>query len=197
MVFTTHLFVFYFLPFVLLLYYAYPGRRYRLALLATVSYVFYGWANPPWALLMFFSTVQDYVCGLFLYKLSGLPMEGDQYPFLPKDTPRSRGQKIALAVSIFGNLSLLGFYKYYDFTAENLNRVAEGMGLGADWLPILRIALPIGISFYTFQSMSYAIDVYRGDGRPCATLSISFASRRFSLISWPGRSCVMPTSPSK
>ncbi len=165
MVFTTHLFVFYFLPFVLLLYYSYRNPRYRLILLASVSYCFYAWANPPWALIMFFSTVQDYVCGVFLYKLSGLPMEGDEYPVLPKEMPRNRGQKIALACSILGNLAVLGFFKYYDFSAENLNRVAEGLG-GAGWIPILRIALPVGVSFYTFQSMSYAIDVYRGEARP-------------------------------
>src|SRR5438105_7087119 len=157
MVFTTHLFLFYFLPLVLLLYYSCRNPRYRLILLATVSYCFYAWANPPWALIMFFSTVQDYVCGVLLYKFSGLPMEGDEYPVLPKDMPRNRGQKIALTVSIIGNLAVLGFFKYFDFTADNLNRVADGMGLGAGWIPILQIALPVGVSFYTFQSMSYAI----------------------------------------
>lgn len=166
MVFTTHLFVFYFLPFVLLLYYAWPNRRYRLLLLASVSYCFYAWANPPWALIMFFSTVQDYVCGVFLYKLSGLPMDGEEYPVLPKEMQRTRGQKIALACSIVGNLAVLGFFKYYDFTADNLNRVADGVGLGDGWIPVLQIALPVGVSFYTFQSMSYAIDVYRGEARP-------------------------------
>jgi alginate O-acetyltransferase complex protein AlgI len=166
MVFTTHLFVFYFLPFVLLLYYSISHQRYRLLLLATMSYCFYAWANPPWALIMFFSTVQDYVCGVFLYKLSGLPMEGDEYPVLPRDHPRTFGQRVALTCSIIGNLAVLGFFKYYDFTADNLNRVAGGLGLGADWVPILQIALPVGVSFYTFQSMSYAIDVYRGDARP-------------------------------
>jgi alginate O-acetyltransferase complex protein AlgI len=118
---------------------------------------------------MFLSTLQDYVCGLVLYKLSGLPMEGDQCPFLPKGEPRTRGQKIALIVSIVGNLGLLGFCKYFDFTAENLNRLAACLG-GDSWVPVLQIALPVGISFYTFQSMSYAIDVYRGDGRPMRNL---------------------------
>ena len=84
MVFTTHLFLFYFLPLVLLLYYAYPGPRYRTGLLTVLSYGFYAWSNPPWILIMFASTMLDYICGIVLYKLSGLPMEGDEYPVLPK-----------------------------------------------------------------------------------------------------------------
>ena len=101
MVFSSHLFVFYFLPLALLLYYAAPGRL-RHVLLTALSYLFYGWANPLFVVLMGFSTAVDYWCGRVI---SGEPI---------KEVPgsvRSRHQKAALAVSIFTNLSLLGFFK--------------------------------------------------------------------------------------
>ena len=63
-----------------------------------------------------------------------------------------------------GNLAILGFFKYFDFTAESINHVAAAFG-GEAALPLLYVALPVGISFYTFQTMSYTIDIYRGDGR--------------------------------
>ena len=171
MVFSSHLFLLYFLPLVLLLYYAVPVPRYRTGLLAGVSYVFYGWANPPWAVLMFFSTLVDYFCGLALIGLAGLKRQPDgDWPTIPADAPRTAGMKVTLTVSIVSNLALLGFFKYFDFTVENLNRVAAGLGLGPDWVPLLHVALPVGISFYTFQSMSYAIDVYRGEARPMSNL---------------------------
>src|SRR5262249_27469434 len=140
---------------------------YRTGLLAIASYAFYGWSNPPWAVLMFVSTLVDYVCGLVLIRLAGLRRQPDNdWPVIPRSQPRTRGMKISLTCSIISNLVLLGFFKYYDFTAENLNRVAAGLGLGSDWVPLLHVVLPVGISFYTFKSMSYAIDVYRGDSRP-------------------------------
>jgi alginate O-acetyltransferase complex protein AlgI len=117
MVFTTHLFLFYYLPLVLLLYYLLPFRA-RTGLPALGSYVFYGWANPLWALLMFLSSGVDYLCGLVL-RLSGLPWEGNLPPLLPRGGPRTREQTAALAVSIVSNLALLGFFKYYGFAEEN------------------------------------------------------------------------------
>jgi alginate O-acetyltransferase complex protein AlgI len=171
MVFSSHLFLFYFLPLVLLLYYTLPLPRFRTGLLASVSYLFYGWANPPWALIMFFSTVVDYLCGLALIRLANLRrLPSGDWPMIPTGQRRTRRMKAVLTCSIASNLALLGFFKYYDFTAENLSRVAAGLGLGADWLPLLHVALPVGISFYTFKSMSYAIDVYRGDARPMSNL---------------------------
>jgi alginate O-acetyltransferase complex protein AlgI len=171
MVFSSHLFLFYFLPLVLLLYYALPVARYRTGLLAAVSYIFYGWANPPWAVIMFFSTLVDYFCGLALIRLARLRRQPDgDWPAIPPDRTRTLGMKLTLACSVVSNLALLGFFKYYDFTVENLNRVAAGLGLGPDWVFLLHVALPVGISFYTFQSMSYAIDVYRGDARPMSNL---------------------------
>jgi len=165
MVFTTHLFIFYYLSLFLLLYYALPFRA-RTALIAACSYIFYGWANPLWAVLMFLSSAVDYVCGLVLLKLSGLPWERKLPPILPKGQFRSGAQKAALIVSIASNMGLLAFFKYYGFAAENLNSLSEAMGFGTGLVPMLQIVLPVGISFYTFKSMSYAIDVYAGDARP-------------------------------
>lgn len=164
MVFTSHLFIFYFLPLALLLYFLSP-RRLRSLTLALTSYVFYGWANPPWALLMLVSTSVDFLCGLVLVRLSGLPDEGPLLPLLPASGSRTRGQKLALALSMVSNLALLGYFKYAGFAVENLNHLAATLGLGPGAIPTLEVILPVGISFYTFQSMSYAIDVYRGDAR--------------------------------
>ncbi len=171
MVFSSHLFLFYYLPLILLLYYSIPLPRYRTGLLAIASYGFYGWSNPPWAGLMFASTIIDFLCGLVLIRLARLERlpDGD-WPILDPRLKRTGGMKLALAFSVASNLALLGFFKYYDFTASNLNRVADGLGLGPDWVPLLQVVLPVGISFYTFQSMSYAIDVYRGEARPMTNL---------------------------
>ena len=166
MVFSSHIFLFYFLPLVLLLNYTLPFR-FLTTMLTAVSYIFYGWANPKWIVLMLTSTMVDYFCGLALVKFSGMPISKDgDLPFLPKETLRNRAQKMALFVSLFTNLVILGFFKYYDFGLESLNSLSTSLGGGALPLPLIHVALPIGISFYTFQSMSYAIDVYRGEARP-------------------------------
>lgn len=164
MVFSTHLFIFYYLPLFLLLYYQLPFRA-RTWLIALASYLFYAWSNPLWALIMVLNSGVDFLCGLALLRLSGVPREGKLPPIIPKDLPRTRAMRAVLAVSITSNLSLLAFFKYYGFTQENLGALADALG-GPQLLPALQIALPVGISFYTFKSMSYAIDVYRGDARP-------------------------------
>ena len=165
MVFSSHLFVFYFLPLVLLLTYTLPFRLLSL-MLVCVSYAFYGWMNPKWVLLMFTSSFIDYICGWVLVRYSGLPMDGKELPLLLKDQPRNRAQKAALAISMLSNIGILCYFKYYDFGIANLNAALTAFGFGEATFHALHIALPIGISFYTFQSMSYAIDVYRGDARP-------------------------------
>src|SRR5262249_34912038 len=114
---------------------------------------------------MFLNSGVDYLCGLALVKLSGLPWEGRLLPIIPHDHPRTRAMRAVLVVSITSNLSLLAYFKYYMFTQENVNAIAAALG-GPQLLPYIRVALPVGISFYTFKSMSYAIDVYRGDARP-------------------------------
>jgi len=165
MIFSSHLFIFYFLLLVLLLNYTLPFR-YLSFMLVVLSYCFYGWTNPKWVVLMFISSFIDYLCGLALVKFSGLPMEGDELPVLPKGQKRNAMQKAALATSMISNLGILGFFKYYDFGVANVNALLTSLGFGNGDLRLLHVALPIGISFYTFQSMSYAIDVYRGEARP-------------------------------
>src|SRR5678816_2804239 len=106
MVFSSQIFLFYFLPAVLLLYYAAPFRA-RTALIAVSSYVFYGWANPLWAVIMFFGSSVDYVCGLLLLKMSRLPDEGGLPPVIGPEVVRTRQMRWVLATSIVTNLGLL------------------------------------------------------------------------------------------
>jgi alginate O-acetyltransferase complex protein AlgI len=143
MVFSSYLFLFYFLPAALLLYYAGP-RRARHLVLTLVSYVFYGWANPLFVVLLLASTAIDFAAGLVI-------------------AGGGRARRGALIASIVSNLSLLGFFKYYNFGARSLDALAAWLGVADPGFDaVLRVTLPLGISFYTFQSMSYTIDVYRG-----------------------------------
>ncbi len=149
MVFSSHIFLFYFLPASLLLYYLMPGRG-RNFLLTLLSYVFYSWSNPLFCLLMFFSTVVDYCCGW----VAGVASYSKKM------------RKTAVAVSVLTNLGLLSIFKYMGFALENYNSLLQIVGLSAHSFEVeLSFLLPLGISFYTFQSMSYTIDVYRGDAR--------------------------------
>src|SRR3954471_10848455 len=110
MVFTTHLFVFYFLPTVLLLYDLLPFKA-RTGLLAICSYAFYGWANPWWAVLMFLSSGVDYICGLVLARQARFPLDPDGgYPIIPKERERTRAMKMALWISIGSNMLLLAYF---------------------------------------------------------------------------------------
>jgi alginate O-acetyltransferase complex protein AlgI len=164
MVFSSHVFIFYFLPLVLAVYYLLPLRGKHVAL-TLFSYVFYGWANPWFILLMIFQTVVDWAVGMTLAGLWGMPARAE-IPLLEPHGPRSRVQKIALATGLVSNLALLAFFKYFNFGLDNWNTAMTAAGWdAARWDTALRITLPLGISFYTFQSMSYAIDVYRGDAR--------------------------------
>ncbi len=173
MVFSSHLFVFWFLPAALAVYYLLPRRARHLGLTG-LSYLFYGWTNPLFMVLMAGSTVVDYLCGLAMAGRLGRrfrqPIER-----LEPDGPRSRGQRLAVTISVVTNLSLLGFFKYFNFAADSYNGLAAALGLGDLQLDsVLRVALPLGISFYTFQSMSYSIDVYRGHCRALRSL-VDFA----------------------
>ncbi|MCF6287196.1 MAG: membrane-bound O-acyltransferase family protein, partial [Candidatus Hydrogenedentes bacterium] len=166
MVFSSHLFIFYFLPIALTLYYVTP-HRFRPLLLTLLSYLFYGWANPAFVLLMLFSTGVDYFMGLQI--ASGQRMA---------ESDRATGQRMqrrALAISIVTNLALLGFFKYANFGIDSYNDLLSALGWAdARWDMALRITLPLGISFYTFQSMSYTIDVYQGAARPVRNM-VTFA----------------------
>ena len=139
MVFSSMTFLLFYLPAVLAVYYLAPNKLKNLVLFV-FSLLFYAWGEPVYVGLMIFSTVLDYTCGLTAERFRG-----------------TRKAKIALLVSVVVNLSLLGVFKYAHFLIATVNSV---FGCA---LPLLGLPLPIGISFYTFQTMSYTIDVYRGD----------------------------------
>ena len=139
MVFSSLNFLFIFLPAVLILYFIVP-RKLRNGILLIASLIFYAWGEPIYVVLMLFSILLNYVAGRLVDKNRG-----------------TVGAKRALVVSVVLNIALLGFFKYSDFFIQNINAIT---GLA---IPLLHLPLPIGISFYTFQTMSYTIDVYRGD----------------------------------
>ena len=141
MLFSSIPFAFYFLPAVLALYFAVPFR-FKNAVLLVFSLVFYAWGEPGYLLLMAISILLGWLFGLLIGKYRG--------------TARAR---LFLVLSVAVSLGLLGWFKYADFAVNTLN----ALGLN---LPLPHVALPIGISFYTFQILSYTIDVYRGDALP-------------------------------
>ncbi len=138
MLFSGITFLYYFFPAVLILYFAVPKKRKNAVLMLT-SLVFYAWGEPKYVFLMLVSILCGYACGLLIEKWKG-----------------RTGAKLTLAVSCIISLGMLAYFKYADFFIENFNAVT-GFSV-----PLLRLALPIGISFYTFQILSYTIDVYRG-----------------------------------
>ena len=171
MVFSSYLFIFYFLPVALMLYYAAP-RRARHLVLTSASYFFYGWANPLFVPVLLASTIIDYVAGRVIGRYPA-PTHPDTAP--GGATRRPRPARLALVASICSNVALLGFFKYFNFAAESMDRLAEATGLPALRLDVaFKVTLPLGISFYTFQSMSYTIDVYRGHAAPIRSF-IDFA----------------------
>ncbi len=137
MVFSSAVFLFFFLPLTIILYYVCPVKGRNVVLLAA-SLFFYAWGEPVYIFIMLFSTVFDYINGRILAVCKKLWK-----------------RRLVLIISIVGNLSILFFFKYRDFFCEGLNSL-----FGTD-IGIWDLALPIGISFYTFQTMSYTIDVYR------------------------------------
>jgi alginate O-acetyltransferase complex protein AlgI len=162
MVFSSYLFVFYFLPLALALYYACPPR-WRSLVVTLLSYVFYGWANPWFVFLMLISTAIDYTAGQYISGRWLMPWYRGAAPAAPGQPPQPQ-RKLALVYSICTNLALLGTFKYLGFAQTNLNYLLELFG--HEGVRVFQVLLPVGISFYTFQSMSYAIDLYRGEARP-------------------------------
>ena len=144
MIFSSILFCFYFLPVVLAVYYISPKNLKNLVLFIS-SLIFYAWGEPVYVLLMIFSTAVDYTLGRGV----------DHF----KTAEKPGFAKLMVALSAVINLSLLGFFKYAGFFMEIVNSVFNVN------VPVPELALPIGISFYTFQTMSYTIDVYRGDAK--------------------------------
>lgn len=138
MLFSSVPFLFYFLPAVLLVYFLVPKRAKNGVLLLS-SLVFYGWGEPRYLPVMLVSILQGYIFGRLIERF--------------RDTRRA---KLFLVLSVLLSLGTLAYFKYADFMIANLNALT---GLSA---PLLRLALPVGISFYTFQILSYTVDVYRG-----------------------------------
>ena len=141
---------FFFFCFTLLAYYALPHRKQNLLLLA-LSYVFYGSWDWRFLSLLWLSTVIDYVAGLKIHRA--------------RELQRPRAMRAALLLSVGGQLIILGFFKYYNFFADSLMAMLDRFGMHPS-LPLLHVVLPVGISFYTFQTMSYTIDIYRGAFTP-------------------------------
>ena len=139
MLFSSITFLYCFLPCVLLVYFVVPDRLKNFTLLAA-SLIFYGWGEPKYLVFMLLSVTQSYIAALLVEHFRGKKLA-----------------KLALALSAVASLGLLAYCKYADFFIENFNAVT---GLS---VTLLNIALPVGISFYTFQILSYVVDVYRGD----------------------------------
>ena len=127
------------------------------ALLLLLSLVFYGWHVPAYLVLLLASALVDYWAAAAIARLPA-PEDADR--------PALARRRVLLAASLAVNLGLLGFFKYADFGIEVANDLLARLGADTRW-PVLHLLLPMGISFYTFQSMSYTIDVYRGVLAPC------------------------------
>ena len=143
MVFSSLMFLFVYFPVVLGIYYISP-LRWRNLFLLLANLVFYGWGEPVYILIMFLSIFIDYTHGLLVEKY--------------RDNDK-KARAFVVSSMVF-NLALLFFFKYYDFLADSLRALPL-----FSFLPRLNVPLPIGISFYTFQTMSYTVDVYRGEAR--------------------------------
>src|SRR5512136_1008492 len=152
MVFTTHIFVFYFLPLFLLVYYNLP-YSWRNLWITAASYFFYGWWQPWFVCLMMITTVMDFIWGKVITRPGATPVQ----------------RKLAVVACVVTNLTFLGFFKYYMFAAETLNQLLAAVG--AEPFRVLRVVLPIGISFYTFHSLTYILDLYRGHATPARSFS--------------------------
>ena len=153
MVFSSIFFLCVFLPIVVVIYYGLPKQLRNLWLLLA-SLFFYAWGEPRYILIMLFSTVFDY-------------FNGRAIAYATEKGKHDTWGRAVLVLSVVGNLAILCFFKYTDFVLETVNRLA-GTQIG-----LLQLVLPIGISFYTFQTMSYTIDVYRGE-TPAQKNIISF-----------------------
>ena len=139
MIFSSIAFLYYFLPLTLIFYFLTP-RPFKNTTLLLASLFFYGWGEPKYVFLMIATVLLGYVFGLLIERYREKPIS-----------------KVFLTLSVLSSLAALGYFKYADFFITNFNAVT---GLS---IPLLRLALPIGISFYTFQILSYSVDVYRGE----------------------------------
>lgn len=136
-----------FISIVLVLYHLLPHRRRNLLLLVA-SYIFYAFWNWKFCSLIALSTVVDFACGKYIYKASS-----------------SVRRRVPLIISLVLNLSLLGFFKYFNFFESSFQELFSMVGLNFS-THTLKVILPVGISFYTFQTLSYTLDIYRGTLKP-------------------------------
>ena len=136
MVFSSSTFLFYFLPLTLLVYFILPTRGLKNYALLATSLVFYAWGEPVYVLLMIFSIFMNWALAILI----------------------SRSKRLFMTLAVLINLAILGFFKYEGFVAQNINAI-----FGFEFIPNLNLSLPIGISFFTLQALSYVIDVYRGE----------------------------------
>jgi alginate O-acetyltransferase complex protein AlgI len=152
MLFNSYIFVLFFLPIVLIVWWLLAHwPQWRLGFLVASSYLFYGWWHWEFTLLLLASTLVDYWVGQGIHATS------------------LRSRKAAwLAVSLVSNLGMLAYFKYCGFLAQSMNGLLAALRFGEP-LPVLDIMLPIGISFYTFQTLTYSIDLYRGEIKPAKT----------------------------
>ncbi len=178
MAFTSHIFLFYFLPALLLLYGLVPRRwlTARNVLLLAAGYIFYAWADWRFAVLLLSATVVNYVLSRFIAAAGCHVHACAGVVSAPKACLRERkhGTRCPLlltSLAVVIDLAVLGFFKYDVFVQENLNSIL--LLVGRDVMPVLRIILPVGISFYTFKIVGYVVDVYRG--RPPARSLLDFA----------------------
>ena len=152
MIFSSILFIFRFLPIALILYYITP-QKYKNLILTLLSLVFYSWGEGKYFLIMIASIIIDYTAGRLIYRYKN----------------EIKKKTIVLCISLVFNLGLLFFFKYFNFFIDNINNIFNFAIKG------VKITLPLGISFYTFQTMSYSIDVYRGKVVPEKNI-INFAA---------------------
>ena len=174
MVFSSYLFVFFFLPFSLALYYLVPWRPARHFGLTVSSLIFYGWGSPKFLPLLIATTFLDYILGR-VQAHNGFRNWKQPIEILEPNGRRSATQKAAFLTALVVDLGLLAFFKYFNFGVDNYHALLGFAGashLGFD--NVLRVALPVGISFYVFQEISYAVDVYRGRARAMRSLNDYF-----------------------
>lgn len=151
MLFNSYQFLIFF-PIVVLIYWAIP-LRFRYIWLLAASYYFYMCWNAKYALLLLFSTAVTYASGIIINKIKSLELE---------EGKRTRYMKLCVAFSFVINIGVLAWFKYFNFIFENVQKVFAHIGIALS-SPAFDIVLPVGISFYIFQALSYTVDVYRGD----------------------------------
>lgn len=159
-----------FLPAVFFIYWAF-ARNFKTQnwIILIASYIFYGSWDPRFLILLFISSSVDFFCGIRMHR-----------------SPTAGARKFYLTVSLISNLGILAFFKYFNFFAESFKQLCHSLGWNVD-MPLLHIILPVGISFYTFQSLSYTFDVYRGRMKPTEDAVAFFAFLSFfpQLVAGP------------